>query len=141
MLGLKSLTGRLTQITSNGTGKVFEDTAAQQLFQAISSYRRRYVLLVLDAHGETSVSNIAERIAAHEYCDEDVDQPNSVQRKRVYVSLYQCHLDRMADTDLIDYDKRAKVIAPTERTGDVAEYIRRGQRLVGDDESIPALLA
>jgi hypothetical protein len=52
---------------------------------------------------QTRLTNLAEFIAAREN-DTEIRLISSQQRKRVYVALYQTHLPRLADADVIDYD-------------------------------------
>jgi hypothetical protein len=52
---------------------------------------------------ETTLSDLADHIAALEN-DTEIRLLSSQQRKRVYVALYQCHLPRMDDADVIDFE-------------------------------------
>ena len=75
------------------------------VFEILRASRRREVLRYLDAHGgEATIGAIAEYIAADE---NDVDRKDvtSAQRKRAYVGLYQAHLPKMADLDVVHWDK------------------------------------
>ena len=75
------------------------------IFGLLSVERRRLVLKYLhDNEGPVTVSDLAEQIAATEN-DTEVRLISSQQRKRVYVGLYQCHLPKLDDTDVISYDK------------------------------------
>ena len=75
------------------------------IFGLLSVERRRRILTYLDENGgETTLSDVAEHIAAEENGLE-VGQLSSDQRKRVYVGLYQCHLPKLDDADVVDYDR------------------------------------
>jgi hypothetical protein len=81
-----------------------------QTFEILKNSRRRETLRYLKANGgETTLSEVAEHIAALEN-DTTVRAITSAQRKRVYVGLYQCHLPKMDDTDVIDFDQNRGTI-------------------------------
>ena len=87
--------------TPNG-GKLPRD----DMFDLLRNHRRRAVLTYLDREtdGATTLDTLAEHIAAEEN-DIEVQQLSSDQRKRVYIGLYQCHLPKLDDLGVIDYDK------------------------------------
>jgi hypothetical protein len=75
------------------------------IFGLLSAERRRHVLQYLaDNDGYTTLSDLAEYIAAKEN-DTEIRLLTSQQRKRVYVGLYQCHLPKLDDSDVIDFDQ------------------------------------
>jgi len=75
------------------------------IFGLLSVERRRLVLKYLaDNEGSATVSDIAEQIAAIEN-DTEIGLISSQQRKRVYVGLHQCHLPKLDDADVINYDE------------------------------------
>ncbi len=75
-----------------------------ELYDLLSSHRRRYVLHVCKKHdGPVTLSELAEQIAAWEH-DKTVAEITSTERKRVYTSLQQTHLDRMAEAGMIRYE-------------------------------------
>ena len=76
-----------------------------QVFGILKNQRRRRVLRMLrEADGTTTLSDLAEQIAAWEN-DKEIKQISSSERKRVYVGLYQCHLPKMDDMGVIDFNK------------------------------------
>ena len=83
-----------------------EELSRDDVFDILRNSRRREVLRYLDSldDGETTLSDLAEEIAAKEH-DTTVDAITSSQRKRVYIGLYQGHLPKMADRGIIEYDK------------------------------------
>lgn len=84
------------------------------IHELFSSDRRRLVVnyLVRDADGRCTLSDLAEYIAAIENgCD--VEELSSDQRKRVYIGLYQCHLPKMDDAGVIEWDKDRTVVRAT----------------------------
>lgn len=81
-----------------------------QIFEILKNSRRRQTLRFLyENDGETTLSEVAEHIAALEN-DTTVQAISSAQRKRVYVGLYQCHLPKMDDTDVIDFEQNRGTI-------------------------------
>ena len=75
------------------------------IFGLLSVARRRDVLIYLDENGdETTLSEVAEHIAAEEN-GIAVSQLTSAQRKRVYIGLYQCHLPKLDDANVIEYNQ------------------------------------
>lgn len=82
-----------------------------EVFELLKPKRRQAVLDVL-ATGEarpTSVSNLAEDVAAIEYgCTPE--KLESAQRKRVYIALCQVHLPRLAEAEVVSYDDDRKIV-------------------------------
>ncbi len=75
-----------------------------ELYDLLSNHRRRYVIhFCKQAEEPLSLSDLAERVAAREQ-DKSVAELTSAERKRVYTSLQQTHLDRLADAGMIAYD-------------------------------------
>jgi len=90
------------------------------VFEVLKNERRRRVLKYLsESSSETvSLSDLAEHIAAIEN-DKPEKALSSQERKHVYVGLYQCHLPKMDDTNVIDFDGNRGTIA----LGDNAEQL------------------
>jgi hypothetical protein len=75
------------------------------LFELLKNRRRRDTVEFLEANGgESTLSDLAEHIAAKEN-DLPVERISSKQRKRVYISLYQCHLPKMDRAGVIAFEK------------------------------------
>ena len=78
-------------------------------FDIVKNERRRLVLEYIAKEDEpVSLGELAEHIAAIEN-DKDVKAINSSERKRVYVGLYQCHLPKMDDADVIDSERNSNI--------------------------------
>ena len=81
------------------------------VFEVLSSPRRRYLLYYLRTVGGTAELNeCARQIAAWEN-EIDIESVERQQRKRVYVSLYQSHVPRLAEAGVVAYDADAGVVA------------------------------
>ena len=75
------------------------------IFELLKNQRRRDAIQYLKQNdGEAKLGDMAEFIAAKEN-DIDIAQLSSSQRKRVYIGLYQCHLPKMANSGVIDFEK------------------------------------
>jgi hypothetical protein len=100
-----------------------EGTLTQDdVFDILSSARRRYVLYLLRTEGPMELTDLAEHVAAWEN-DTNIDALTKQQRKRVYVSLYQTHVPKLADADLVEYDKDSGRVELASRAGDIDQYL------------------
>lgn len=82
-----------------------EDLSLDLIFEVLKNRRRRDVIRYLKEEGErTSLSDLAEHVAALEN-DTTTQALTSSQRKRVYVGLYQCHLPKMDDMDIVNFNQ------------------------------------
>lgn len=80
------------------------------LFDVLKNQRRRLVLEFLrESEGPVRIGTLAEHIAAFEN-DVSPRRLNAQQRKRVYIGLYQCHLPKMADVDVIEFNQARGII-------------------------------
>lgn len=95
---------------SEGVNQAGYELPLDEVFETLKNSRRRETLRYLRENGgETTLSDVAEHIAALEN-DTTVRAISSAQRKRVYVGLYQCHLPKMDDTDVIDFEQNRGTI-------------------------------
>lgn len=81
-------------------------------FHLLQNSRRRAVLrylLAYEDHEAFSMRDIAEAVAALEH-DTMVKRLGSVERQRVYVSLYQSHLPKLDEHGVIDYDQSRGIV-------------------------------
>ena len=100
------------------------------LFSVLSSHRRRYVLYACNqADGETTLSDVAEQVAAWEY-DKPIAEITSTERKRVYTSIQQHHLSKLEDAGLITVD--GDRLASTEKGQNLEVYLE-----VVPEETVP----
>lgn len=98
-----------TADTSTGTEEAF---SLDDVFGILSIRRRRRILRYLDTQAsEVQLGRLAEVIAARENGKEP-SEISSTERKRVYVSLYQNHLPKLADVEAITYDSRSGRVTP-----------------------------
>jgi hypothetical protein len=102
----------LTPSDRNSTGDETDDEEPKPIskdtqFGMLKNRRRRDILRYLrENDDESTLSDLAEFIAAKE---NGVERRllSSDERKRVYIGLYQCHLPKMDDARVIDFEKRS----------------------------------
>ena len=100
-----------------------ESLPLDQVFEVLKNRRRREVLKYLNERDESvSLSDLAEHVAAIEN-ETTVKALSSSQRKRVYVGLYQCHLPKMDDMDIVDFDQNRGRIELAENAGQLEAYL------------------
>jgi hypothetical protein len=97
------------------------------IFEILKNQRRRYVLRYLrEAEGESvQLNELADQVAAWEN-DKAVGLVSSSERKRVYVGLYQCHLTKMDDSGVIDFDQYRGSVEIRPAIEQLYEYIDFG---------------
>lgn len=105
--------------SENSSGSLPMDT----VFQLLSAERRRHVLDYLQNETDTTTTGeLAEYIAALEN-DKAEKMLSSTERKRVYVALYQCHLPKMDDANVISFDKSRGTVTKAENADQLVEHL------------------
>ena len=74
------------------------------VYRLLAAPRRRYLLWHLSRRGSTTVEEAGRRIAAWEAGVPPGDVARAL-RERVRISLVHAHLPRLADHDVVDYDR------------------------------------
>ncbi len=116
----ESSSGDLTEIVPDAEEPRLSKS---EVFELLSAERRQEVLRYLDdTEGAATLSELAEHIASLE-CDCEPAQLSSQQRKRAYVGLYQCHLPKMADAGVIEYNADRGIIELNERSVRLLNYL------------------
>ena len=93
------------------------------VFEILKNERRRTVLHYLSDRGETvSLGELAEHVAAVEN-GTTVAQVTSNERKCVYVGLYQCHLPKMDDMDIVEFNQNRGRISLGPNASQLYEYL------------------
>jgi hypothetical protein len=69
-------------------------------YKMVSASRRRETIKIIQQNGEMDLTDLAERIGAGEENGTIGDLPTK-QQKRVYVSIYQTHVPRLEDQDIV----------------------------------------
>lgn len=76
---------------------------------ASSNERRRAVITILNSADvdSLSLSELVDHVAEHEQ-NTPLENISSQERNRVYVSLYQTHLPKLDENDIVRYNKEDK---------------------------------
>ena len=99
------------------------DLSLDDALTCLSNERRRHTIEIVDDHGEQiSLSEISERVAARQY-DVDRRELSSKKRKCVYTGLYQAHMGILTEAGAVEFNERAKTLAPAENTAVLARTI------------------
>ena len=97
------------------------------IFEVLKNQRRRLVLKYLKAKEETvALGELAEHVAAQEN-GKSVETISSDERKRVYVGLYQCHLPKMDDMGIVEFNRNRGLVDLTETASQLDEYLEHGE--------------
>ncbi|WP_435179594.1 DUF7344 domain-containing protein [Halorussus sp. AFM4] len=99
-----------------GTEPIDDVSAA---FDLLRDARRRGVLYTLKRNGQTSVEELAERIAAWQSAEDGETDPESVE-----VSLVHAHLPKLADAGVVEYDRDRGTAELADRGDDLDPLLR-----------------
>lgn len=103
--------------------RTVEPDSMDTVLKVLSNRRRRETIRYLKStDGEAVVRDIARQVAAWEN-EVDVDAVTYDQRKRVYTSLHQSHLPRLARDGFIDYDRNRGTVSLTPEADDLQIYL------------------
>jgi hypothetical protein len=92
-------------------------------FGVLKNRRRREALRYLrGTEGTVSLRDLAEHVAAEEN-DVWTHELTSDQRKRVYTTLYQCHLPRMDDAGILEYERNRGRVELLDAASELFEHI------------------
>jgi len=93
------------------------------LFSMLRNERRREVIHYLGEHDEpVDLRDLSEHIAAIEN-DCEASEVTYKQRKRVQTALYQMHLPKLAEQEIVAYDRRAGRVELATRAEDCLPYL------------------
>lgn len=101
------------------------------VFDVLSNPRRRYALHVVRGEDQVELGEVAEQVAAWEN-DTTVELVDSSARKNTYTALQQRHFPRMDEMGVVEFDRRAGVVEPTDALAELDIYLE-----VVDDRDIP----
>lgn len=79
------------------------------VFDALASARRRYILSVLQDHEMLALADIADEIATWEH-DAPLPEITPETVKDIYVSLHHRHLPKLVDSGLVIYDDETELV-------------------------------
>ncbi|SFR36613.1 DUF7344 domain-containing protein [Halogeometricum limi] len=143
-MALETLTQSDTQEASTPEADVTEQSEQEEMqemlskdtvFELLKNQRRRDAIQYLkENEGEAKLGDMAEFIAAKEN-DIEIAQLSSSQRKRVYIGLYQCHLPKMANSGVIDFEKNRGDITLKPMAEQLEPYLGDSTPAQNDDNS------
>jgi len=114
--------GESTEAVSGTEQAGADELSLDLIFEILKNERRREVIRYLRDHEkQVTLSDLAEHIAALEN-DTDVASITSSQRKRVYVGLYQCHLPKMADMGIVQFNQNRGIVSLGENAPQLYQY-------------------
>jgi hypothetical protein len=127
--------GELPDEISQATGDGEETTVLplDRVFEILKNERRREVLQHLhEQSGQIELGDLAEHVAAVEN-DTTTQALTADERKRVYVGLYQCHLPKMDDLDVVEFNQDRGYV----ELGDAASQLDQYLDTQDAEESLP----
>ncbi|AHF99528.1 hypothetical protein HALLA_12740 [Halostagnicola larsenii XH-48] len=100
-----------------------EAVSKDDAFHLLQTSRRRDVVRYLQGrNGPIELRDLAEQVAAWEQ-GTTIDSLSSSERQRVYISLYQTHLPKLDEHDIVDYDKNRGIIERCQRATQLESYL------------------
>jgi len=119
--------------TSMEASEESDEVSLDTVFSILKNKRRRCVLnYVCRQEKQITLSELAEHIASIEN-ETTPEMLSSQQRKRVYVALYQCHLEKMDYVDIVDFDKDRGTIEPAEQAPVFQTYLESALHTRNDE--------
>ena len=113
----------LREIRSDGSGDIPTEISKDDMFDILSSSRRRYAVHYLKQQNDSVyLRDLSERVAAWE-SGVSIEGLPSKHRKRVYTSFQQFHLPKMERLHLIDFDPQTKLITLTSEAQQLDVYL------------------
>lgn len=99
-----------------------DSLSQDRVFDILSNPRRRFVLHYLSRQSDAiPLRELADEVARWETGDETLSPQ---QRKRVYVSLYQTHVPRLADAGMIEFDSESGLVNLADRAQEIDRYVK-----------------
>lgn len=101
-----------------------EEREVTALFELLSNPRRRMTLQILHDHGDDieDIHDLVDHVAAAE-TNTPIKQLTYREKKRLYISLYQTHVPKLAEAGVIHYDPDTGTVDPTPRMATFATYM------------------
>lgn len=96
-------------------------TNREDVFSLLSNQRRRYAVRACQQlETPIELGELAEYVAAEE-CNKSISEITGEERRRVYTSLQQVHIDKLEEANVIECER--KTIEPTERLEELEFYL------------------
>lgn len=99
------------------------DFDADVLFDALSESRRRFVLSCLQEYATPmALGDIADELAVREHEVAITDIP-AEEVTSIYISLYHCHIPKMADLGIVEYSQDRDAVTLTEKGSELISMV------------------
>ena len=116
-----------TTAAESATEESVDELPLDQVFEILKNKRRRTVLRYLKSHeGSVALGDLAEEVAAVEN-HTPVAQVTSRERKYAYVGLYQCHLPKMDDMNIVEFNQNRGRIETGPNAERIEQYLDWGE--------------
>ncbi len=97
--------------------------AKDDIFHLLQTQRRRDVLRYLQGRdGPIELRDLAEQVAAWEQ-ETPIESLTSSERQRVYISLYQTHLPKLDEHEIVEYNKDRGLVERCSRADQLELYL------------------
>lgn len=112
---------------ADAEGPIIVPLTKDDAFHLLQNSRRRAVLryILAEEKEQYVMRDVAEAVAAWEH-NTTVAQLTSAERQPAYISLYQSHLPKLAEYDIIDYDQNRGFIKPRPRIALLIPFLDEG---------------
>ena len=111
-----------------------------EIHSILSNKRRLFLLeeLVAIAGQEAEFNDLVDAVAERELGITPDDPSWSDERKKVRVSLYQTHIERLRDAGVVDYERKTGLIELGEHADEILPYLDVGSAAAthGDDSIV-----
>lgn len=110
------------------------DIEADELYRLLSHRRRRVAISLLEERGEEIVQDeLARSVAAIESGAAPLEV-NEKKYESVYVALYQSHLPKLDEFDVVEWDRECGHVAPGKELSNIAAIVDAIDRRTPDDD-------
>lgn len=114
---------RADQLRKNMTNTHRDDFDAEVLFGALSDSRRRFVLSCLREYATPmALGDIADELAVREQ-EVPITAISAEEVTSIYISLYHCHIPKMADVGIVEYSQDRDAVTLTEKGGELISMV------------------
>lgn len=104
------------------TSQISNSLSNAHIFESLNNSRRIHVINIINDIEESNVSDLSETVASIEY-GKDIADLTEQERKRVYVSLYQTHLPKLDEVNVIDFNQQKSTVLKDENCSSMASII------------------
>lgn len=118
-------TTRSQSSDQRGSAVQRESISRSEIFEILSNDRRQYVirfLLEKREEGSVPLGKVVDYVAEREN-DLSNDELDTAQRKRVYTALRQCHLPKLDDYGIVNYDNLRSEVEVGDDIDDIQQYL------------------